>query len=263
MIRIQSYRGAKSVSARNISKRCGILLATPRQVRKYGDFEHIINWGSSEDKFNGQYLNSPHAVAVACNKLDTAERFREAGVPQPDYTTNREVAQEWLTNGHTVVERHLLRANSGRGIVVATPDGAGVLTRAPLYTKYIRKSTEFRVHVCRGQVIDYQEKKRRHDVPDDNVNWQIRNWGNGFCYARSDVELPEIVSSASVLAVSALGLDFGAVDIGYNARRNKCRVYEVNTAPGVEGSTLDSYYEAFAAIYPQIRGGRYATRRTT
>lgn len=260
MIRLSPYKLTSS-SGKALSKHLGVLRITPRQERRYDNFGMIINWGSSEEKYNGEYFNSPHAVAVACNKLEAAERFREAGVPQPDYTTDRGVAEEWLTDGHTVVERHLLRGNSGRGIVLVTPDGAGVLSDAPLYTKYIRKSTEFRVHVFGGQVIDYQEKKRRHDVADGDVNWQVRNHGNGFCYARSDVDLPSVVQDSSLLAVDCLGLDFGAVDVGYNSRRDRCRVYEVNTAPGLEGSTLDAYRDALMNKFPQLRGGRYEKRR--
>jgi glutathione synthase/RimK-type ligase-like ATP-grasp enzyme len=260
MLRLAPYK-LTSTSGKALAKRLGVLRITPRQERKYNHFGTIINWGSSEEKYNGNYFNHPDSVSVASHKLRAAERFREAGVPQPDYTTDRAVAQAWLDDEHTVVERHLLRGHSGRGIVLVAPDGTGVLSDAPLYTKYIRKSTEFRVHVFGGRVIDYQEKKRRHDVPDELVHWQIRNHGNGFCYARSDVDLPSVVQAASILAVDCLGLDFGAVDIGYNSRRDKCRVYEVNTAPGLEGTTLEAYANALQDTFPQLRGGRYATRR--
>jgi D-alanine-D-alanine ligase-like ATP-grasp enzyme len=43
----------------------------------------------------------------------------------------------------------------------------------------------------------------------------------------------------------ALGLDFGAADVLFNARRNQAYVLEVNTAPGLEGQTVNDYAEAF------------------
>ena len=45
-------------------------------------------------------------------------------------------------------------------------------------------------------------------------------------------------------AIKALGLDFGAVDIIYNEAEDQHYVLEVNTAPGLEGTTLQKYTEA-------------------
>jgi glutathione synthase/RimK-type ligase-like ATP-grasp enzyme len=42
-----------------------------------------------------------------------------------------------------------------------------------------------------------------------------------------------------------LGLDFGAVDIGHRIIDNKVFVFEVNTAPGIEGTTLQRYVNTF------------------
>ena len=49
-------------------------------------------------------------------------------------------------------------------------------------------------------------------------------------------------------AVEALCLDFGAVDVVWNATKNKAFVLEVNTAPGVEGTTLEEYKEYFENV---------------
>jgi glutathione synthase/RimK-type ligase-like ATP-grasp enzyme len=155
----------------------------------------------------------------------------------------------------------MLRANGGRGIIVLSPGSGDDVPEAPFYTQYIPKTDEYRVHVWGGQVLDVQMKKRRTEIPDEEVNWQIRNHNNGFVFARDGVNPPDCVHTAAVRAVSALALDFGAVDIGYNAKRDKCRVYEVNTAPGLEGTTLDKYYEAIRNLFPEVAGGAYARRR--
>ena len=42
----------------------------------------------------------------------------------------------------------------------------------------------------------------------------------------------------------AVGLKIGAVDIIWNELENKCYVLEINTAPGLEGTTLVKYTEA-------------------
>jgi glutathione synthase/RimK-type ligase-like ATP-grasp enzyme len=259
-IRIEPYK-MWSGGAKRLGLRAGILRATKKQVARHGDFTHIINWGRSERRFNGEYINNPEAVAVASNKLESAKCLGAAGVTQPDYTEDRAVAQQWLDDGHSVVARKLLRANSGRGIVLVSPEDDEGLPTAPLYTKYIAKTTEFRLHVFNGTVIDAQEKRRNRDVPDEKVDWQLRNHSAGFVFCRDDVQVPDCCTSAAVAAVTALGLDFGAVDVGYNAKRDKCRVYEVNTAPGLEGTTLERYYEAISDAFPALNGGMYAKRR--
>lgn len=258
-IRIEPYK-TWSGGAKALGLHAGILRATNRQVQKHGDFDVVINWGRSERRFNGEYINKPECVARASNKLDAANIFAEAGVPQPDYTTDRVLAQTWVEEGHTVVERRLLRGSAGRGIrLVNPPDGS--VGPAPLYTKYVKKALEYRIHVFKGEVIDVQQKKRRLDVPDEEVNYQIRNHANGWVFARDGVVPPTSVTDAAIAAVASLGLDFGAVDIGYNIHREAPAVYEVNTAPGLEGSTLDAYYSALIRHLPALRSGRYAIRR--
>lgn len=258
-IRIEPYK-RWSGGAKALGKRCGILRATPRQVQKHGDFDFIINWGSSERRFAGVYINEPEAVARATSKLLTAECLGNFGVAQPEFTTDAAVADQWLDEGHTVVCRTLLRAQGGRGIVLASKENKP-LVAAPLYTKYFKKADEYRVHVLGGQVIDVQMKKKRQEVDNEHVNYQIRNVANGWVYCRGGVTAPQCVTDNAVRAVAALSLDFGAADIGYNVHGRCCAVFEVNTAPGLEGETLDKYYHAFCTTLPAITGGRYRTRR--
>ncbi|GAG47489.1 unnamed protein product, partial [marine sediment metagenome] len=97
--------------------------------------------------------------------------------------------------------------------------------------------------------------------PNEQVDYQIRNTDNGWVYCRGGVDAPEAVITAAVRAVDCLGLDFGAVDIGYNEHYDRCAVFEVNTAPGLEGTTLDKYFEAFRTVFPQLDRGMYRKRR--
>ena len=260
-IRFEPYK-LRSQGCRAIADHIGVLRTTPRQVRKHGDFDVIINWGNSQRRFpNARYINDPEAVVHACDKIASLRIFAYTGVPHPDFTTDRAVASQWWEDGLGVVARTLLRAHSGRGIVLCSREDGKELPRAPLYTKYIKKAEEYRVHVMAGKVIDVAQKRKRREVDNDEVNYQIRNARNGWVYCRDDVECPNTVLAAAVDAVRSLGLDFGAVDVGYNVKRNEPCVYEVNTAPGVEGTTLDRYKEGFAELLPSLRGGRYRYRR--
>jgi glutathione synthase/RimK-type ligase-like ATP-grasp enzyme len=259
-IRIEPYK-LWSGGAKALGVRAGILRATTRQVTKYGDFDLVINWGRSVRRFNCEYINAPEQVVLASDKLRTAKNFSDNGVPQPDFTEDRDIARGWVNEGCTVVCRKLLRASQGRGIVLA--ESSDEVCNAPLYTKYVKKAAEYRVHVAFGEVVDVQLKKRRLEVADDDVNWQIRNAHNGWVFTRDGVTAPSCVRDAAIASVASLGLDFGAVDIGFNAKAGAAVVYEVNTAPGLEGTTLDTYYEAFRKRLPQLDSGQHRRRRNT
>ena len=87
-----------------------------------------------------------------------------------------------------------------------------------------------------------QQKKKRHGVIDGSG---IRNHANGWVFARVDITPPAKLIEAAIEAVKLLKLDFGAVDVGYRERDDKVFVFEVNTAPGIEGTTVDKYANAF------------------
>lgn len=222
---------------------------------KGGARKKVVNWGASslpEEVGKCVVLNNPICVALASDKLKAFNAFKgynealpegEVSINIPDFTTDKAVAQGWLNDGAIVVERHKLTGNSGDGIVITEEGEVG---DAKLYTKYVPKKQEYRVHVFNGQPIDHQRKARVKDIPDDQINWKVRNMAGGFIFARNEEHVfPPLVSHQAILAVKALGLDFGAVDIIYNEKEGKAYVLEVNTAPGLSGTTLEKYVEAF------------------
>ena len=223
--------------------------------------KHIINWGNSggQAKAVQSVFNPFESVSLASNKLQTFEKLKDVdGVRIPDFTTSRDVAYEWLRKDDVaVVARTKLSGHSGDGIVLVS-DKAGELPQAPLYVKYVKKEKEFRVHVAFGEVIDVQEKRKRQEVDKEDVNFQIRNHHTGWVYCREDIQEPGNLRNMAVLVVQRVGLDFGAVDIIYNVKRNECYVLEVNTAPGLEGTTVDRYAEAFVK---ELRRGTLSNNR--
>ena len=209
----------------------------------------VINWGSSTptvDFGKAIIINKPSAVALAANKLKTFQCLIENNVEVPPFCEDKAWAELTLVAGNKVFCRTKLSGHSGEGIVVA--ETVNELVDAPLYTKWVRIGQEYRVHVFRGEVLDVQRKARKHDVPDEDVNWKVRNLAGGFIFARADVNPPEDVLKQAVDAVEALGLDFGAVDIITGKRDNIAYVLEVNTACGLMGTTLEKYIEAFGEL---------------
>lgn len=193
----------------------------------------------------GTVFNPFDSVRRAGNKLLTFEQLKDVeGVRIPTFTTDLSVATKWLGEDRVaVVARTQLNGHSGAGIVLAR-EASDPLPVAPLYVQYVKKQKEFRVHVAFGGVIDVQEKRQRKDYVGD-TNFQVRNHHTGWVYCREDIQEPDGIRDMAIQAVSALGLDFGAVDIIFNAKRNECFVLEVNTAPGLEGTTVERYAEAF------------------
>jgi hypothetical protein len=167
----------------------------------------------------------------------------------PRHVTTKKGAEFIIAvEGAPVVCRTVLNGNSGEGIVIA--NSVDELVDAPLYVRYVPKKQEYRVHVLNGEVVDVQRKARRKDVPDEEVNWMVRNHDNGFIFARGEDmgEVPEDVTVQALRAVKVCGLDFGAVDVIYNDGQAKAYVLEVNTAPGLSGATLEGYVERLRNI---------------
>ncbi len=211
-----------------------------RFVPRHGDL--VINWGSSKQLFADKYyINKPSQVAVAANKLATMDTLSNTGIiGVPDYTREANVAKEWAVSD-AVFCRTTLTGNSGMGIVIATsPDE---IVDAKLYTRSFDMEHEVRVHVVRGGVIQFQQKRQRRGL-DEPANPYVRNHGNGWVFCMNQLSVSDILIGRSklmgILAVKALGLDFGAVDIGIN-NAGHLVVFEVNTAPGLTGSTLTNY----------------------
>ena len=208
----------------------------------------LINWGSSSFHNNPQFeackvLNHPSEVTRCSNKL---EFFRntdpELCVP---WTTEIDKVREWAAEGKSVFARRTLNGHSGAGIIELTQDNTAEWREAPLYTLYVPKESEFRVHFFRKKVIDIQKKclKRTEAVVNENT-WKVRNLANGFVFARHFGDPPQDVLRVAETFIAASALDFGAIDIIYNRRRDKAYILEVNTAPGLAGSTVDSYKTA-------------------
>lgn len=226
---------ARSLNAKTNVK---ILRVRPNGRYRPRTNDAIINWGNSHEP-GWRYtdiINRPRAVSVAANKLLTLEALRNIGASHVPFTRERSVAVEWPM----VVERHTLTGHSGAGIII-NPNTA--FSNAPLYTKLLTPSHEYRVHVFKGTVIDYTKKMKRTEdgLVSRMEDEYVKNRAGGWEYLR-DVEPRESVKELAIAAVEALGLDFGAVDIIRHKRKNY--VLEVGTAPGLSPRGLEAYSDA-------------------
>lgn len=203
-----------------------------------------INWGRSipHEAMEKSSLNTYESIANSSCKLKFFETMSQSNLT-PRYAKSHADALDLLKQCKTIVCRTVLNGHSGAGIVIASSPEE--IVDAPLYVEYIPKKEEYRVHVFKGQVIHSSRKARKKDVPDEEVNWQVRNHKNGFIFQHENFELPEECVVKAKEAVELCGLDFGAVDIIWNDKQQKAYVLEINTAPGLEGKTLEAYANAF------------------
>lgn len=241
-----------SASATALKDALGARMIRRENSRFVGSEDKIvINWGNSvtpEEIEKANVLNKASAVKLATNKR-TFFQAVDGQVSIPEYTTEFDVASTWVGEGQKVVVRESLTGHSGQGIVIIEDeDGWEEYNHknARLYVKYIPKKDEYRVHVVNGEVVDTQQKAVRRGS--NNNNFQIRSHANGFIFKRENVKAPNSVLEEAVKAVGICGLHFGAVDVIYNTYRKAAYVLEINTAPGLEGATVDTYVDAFVNL---------------
>lgn len=234
-------------------------------VPRAGDV--IINWGNTDPShasfgaiITGSVLNRTDSIRNASNKLLFFRLMREQGHEDiiPPFW---EDADQIPADRYPIVCRTVLAGHSGDGIVIA--NSVSELVPCSLYTRYLKKKDEYRVHVGLrsentgypwsegspyAEVIAIQRKARRTDTPDSEVNWKVRNHKNGFIYAREGFTAPDCVISAAETALLASGLDFGGVDVIYNEEQDRAYVLEINTACGLEGQTVEDYANYFKGV---------------
>lgn len=242
------YSGRPSEGARSLARALGI-----RRARAEGPTLSpgtvLVNWGNTQlpARFRNCYvINTPEDVACVSNKLRFFESLAALQIT-PRWADASAWARTMTRDGIPIVCRTVLSGSGGVGIVIAkTPQE---VIEAPLYVEYIKKQSEYRVHILRGNIIDIQRKARRHDVPDDEVNWEVRNLEGGFIYARENINAPVCVTQVAEQGMAALALDFGACDVLFNAKQNRAYLLEINSAPGLEGTTVENYANAFRRAY--------------
>jgi len=254
MFKILPYRQGSS-SAKTLAEALNgrVLRLTNSRYRYRPDRDVVINWGCT-DRTNPHLVHAVNGTGIreVSNKLRFFTNMSEGGRPDwlPEFWTD---SLDIPVEAFPVVCRTVLAGHSGEGIVIA--NNPSELVPAALYTKYIRKTDEYRIHVGNlpesddyMTVISVQQKRRRTDH--ENPNWQVRNLANGFIYARENVDPPEGVIRAAFECFARTSLDFGAVDVIWNERRQQAYVLEVNSAPGISGTTVEDYVQYFRALYP-------------
>lgn len=223
-----------------------------------GSGKTVLNWGASSvipEVLNAKRIfNHPDKVVLAANKLKFFRRIDslKKDTPRiPATTTDLTEAIAWVTEGHEVIGRAVLEGHSGEGILFSSDGITDQFKQCKLFVRYVKKKEEYRVHIAFGKLLYVQRKALRthddHGSPIDpkTIDWRIRNLNNGFIFQRNDVTFDDDVIEQAQRAIRVIGLDFGAVDVIWNEHENRAYVLEINTAPGLEGTSITDYASAF------------------
>ena len=264
---IYRVRDNKSGSAYNLTQSLGVNQYISKELKhELLDDTMFLNFGRSRmpewwNKAEAKgctFINHPNAVARAVNKIKTFRRLNAFGITTLPHTTKRDVARAWYEKGYGIMVRNRVRGCCGKGIEFIPPASMreGIeynIPKAPLYTMYIDKKYEYRLHIFCDEVIDIQQKKKMGKAKRDargieEVNEVVRTNNNGWVFARNDIEdLPTYAINQAKDAVKCLGLDFAAIDMFYVPvhapyQRSKFYVCEVNTSPSLSDSNTLSRY---------------------
>lgn len=173
------------------------------------------------------------------DKVQQFQLFRTGQCSIPNWSTTSAGVAGF--GGKRVVARTLTNSSEGRGIVVF--EKGQPVPPAPLYVEYIPKQKEFRVHVIYNAVKDVAEKRKKRTHEGEREQY-VRNTANGYVFCRGGITEPGDLRDVALSAVRTLGREYGAVDVIWNEKLNKCFVLEVNSRPGMEGTTVEKYAEA-------------------
>jgi hypothetical protein len=203
---------------------------------------HIINWGNhiySDDSIFS--LNAPSGIAAASDKAQARRILRAAQVRIPNTFFLNE---NWEGSFPIVARPPHHHGGQHFHIINTVQDLVNLSHQTDLSSWYFaeifQKTHEFRVHVGHGKVLFVQEKplvdgEIRANQAVNHESWRVLKWSeynHGLC-------------RESIRAIEALNLDYGAVDIMYNAADNSWAVCEVNTSPSINTPYSSEKYAAY------------------
>lgn len=250
-LRVLPYKTA-SVSAKKLAEAIGAKrIKLEDSDYRYSDGDLVINWGNGGHRGFPGMLNSPDAVCLSINKRAFFKTLAYRGVARylPKFWTNGE---DIPADQFPVLARTTVEGARGEGAVVAnTPDD--LPSGAPLVTKLFPKTREYRIHLGRRpngtvSIIGKLTLLRYNDYEPAVV----QNAANGYFHSEQNQQaIPLPVLTAAEAVFQATGLDFCAMDIGYDSTTDTAQVFETNTAPAIEHNTVLEGYKSFFALYSE------------
>ena len=211
----------------------------------------IIRWGfsgGSELERGKTVVNKAVSISSNSNKLRALQLFGQNGMNVPKIWTNKRAITKFPVLGRDI--HHY----GGKDIVLINGSNTGRnnFDRIPdknFYVEVIASTSEYRVHVFKGDVIRVTKKVFRGHTRDDvqvDETGIIRNDTYGWGH-QNVTNPPQNVVTEAKKALTVAGLDFGAADV-IVSNTGTAYVLEINTAPRLNDTGLEIYVERFANL---------------
>lgn len=233
-----------------------------KKIRKTDLF---IRWGDTRDKelddsivrAGATILNKATAILRNTNKLKSLDILKRENINVPNIFTRKDDINTFPVLGRD--RSH----HGGTDIVFINGNkyGNNDYSKIPtkdFYTEFIPSDIEYRVHVFCGEIVRVTRKSFRGHDKDGNIVEKksvIRNdtfgWGHSHIDIDSFVEAHPKSAKIALRAVSAIGLDFGAVDIIIAKENNQPYVLEVNSCPRLNSIGIDLYVDLIKTKYEE------------
>ncbi|MBW1975242.1 MAG: hypothetical protein JRI45_06690 [Deltaproteobacteria bacterium] len=209
------------------------------------EFKHVVfRYGNSTSLLPlsfGMLINRAIAINRATNKLEMKQILERYELPTPRLLTSTDCE-------FPVVARSVAHYQ-GRGFAIVRnkEEAKRALANGMFLQEKIANKDEYRVFVMFGRVLEVN-KKVPIGTPKSTT---IRNYRNGWFFKWILVQnAPKELKNISVAAVSALGLDFGAVDCCFDIHENPW-IFEVNTAPAMNDRKIAKVVRKIKEHYPE------------
>jgi len=179
------------------------------------NYDLVINYGVSSPTKGAKKLNKSAAVKLTKNKLECFDALEDT--PKILHTTDYNTARAWIQQGRTVVVRKVIDADNSKGIFFCnTLQQLGKHKDAPLFTRYIEHTNEYRVNVFQGKVLSVYDK----------------TVVNGFFKFKLQVlmEKTKKLQEIAKIVYEKTGIDWCGIDLLKTAKGNYF-ILEVNSAP--------------------------------
>jgi len=222
------YHRSTCVTGRALARLLGL---RPRRVpNRYTTV--VVRWGSSLSAVDTEStINSRESILLTSNGLASLQRLQEEGVNTPP------VFLEPPDDGYPILGRRI-NHRAGLDIQWCENKEEALSSNSRFFTGYIPVDLELRVHVFGDKALRVFRKVPRVPEADSRIRTSLRGWG----YSRvNGEEHYKVGQRVAVKAVAALGLTFGAVDLGWSETTRKYVVFEVNTGPSLNQISLLFY----------------------
>lgn len=246
---IYPYKKASEGAKALASALGGLRIRRSGSTYEEGSSDVIVNWGASDNPYPSA-LNAD--VTSILSKKAFFDRCKYEEIT-PRYALDKKTAL--LSLGPKIVCRETDHGKDGDGIVVWTKDEhPESMPEAVLYTEFIEKTAEYRVHIGRDkdgfiQPIGHQRKYK----PDGGDIWAGDSCYFVWTINGCKVVLPEEVSSVARKTMELFPeLAFAGLDIVYNSYTGKAFVLEANSAPTMTPKTVGIYKDFFNTYYGDV-----------